>query len=155
MTFSGQTWTKRFEDMGDASEARFEEVAASLGRNPVRAGLNRPPFSVAQLPKKERYRPDYLDSKGFIECQGLGRDGTFKLKLEKYAALSAWHVEHEVSIFIWDSHKKRYAIIALDDLTKIVNEGNAALGYFPEPKAYLAIKVDQFPNWIKAAVQAS
>lgn len=152
MSFSGQSWAKRLEGMGDASEGKFLEVAEQLGRRPVRFGFDRPPFSIVKIAKKLRYTPDYIDDKGLIECQGFGRDQVFKLKVEKLSALAAWDAEHPVHLFLWDSAKKRYLLVALSAIQALIDSGSSSMGYFPDGKgkAYFAVPAAAFDGWIAA-----
>lgn len=150
MTFHTQNFNNRLTDMGDASENKFLEVAESLGRRPVRFGFDRPPFSIVKIAKKLRYTPDFIDDKGLIECQGFGRDQIAKLKVEKLNALAAWDAEHPVSLFLWDSQKKRHTLISFADLMKLIEGGASNLAYFHDPKAYFAIGAEAFLGWVKS-----
>lgn len=133
--------------MGDTAEAIFEDV---YPEGFARYGLSRPPVKVGELPAKFRFTPDYLTSKGLVEVQGFGRDQTVKLKLDKFSALGQWHADWRVDLFLWDSHKKRYGWLSWPALQGLIDEGCATLGYFHDPKAYLAFKAADIPcEWVK------
>lgn len=139
--FKDRQWDDRFKKggMGDEAEARFEEYCQRKRRGFVRYGLDRPPIKVPELPTRIRYTPDYLTTKAFVEVQGFGQDGIFKLKVEKYNSLHWWNNSHPVHIYVWDSYEERECIVHLFEVDRLVNEGAAELNYFPEGKAYFAI----------------
>lgn len=138
-SFKDQPFAQRMAQMGDAAERKFEET---YGEGFVRFGLNRPPINVGKLPTRLRYTPDYLTSDGFVEVQGFGKAQVFQLKLEKLSCLNYWDTLHPVSIFVWDSYRKRYTTVPLKSIRDWIDEGLAELGYFPEGKAYFAIPAD-------------
>lgn len=133
--------------MGDEAEGVFEAV---YPKGYVRYGLKRPPIQVGALPLKLRYTPDFVTSTGLIEVQGFGKDKTLRLKLEKYRALCQWSADWHVDLFLWDKTKKRWAIIALEDLEAAL--AGAEVDLYPEGKAYWKIKVDTLDcEWTDAA----
>ena len=149
MTFASQSWTKRYEAMGDQAEAKWEEVCHEyVGLGPdgipcsVRAGLSRPPFNPKSLPTSVRYTPDYVTPIGWVECQGVGRDQVLKVKVEKMMDMFARSRDFPVHLFVWDSQKKRHAMLTTDRLFQLIDGGKAPLGYFPEPKAYFGFRCD-------------
>ena len=120
--------------MGDIAETAFEENFKS---NFVRFGLNRPPLKMSSLPPVIRYTPDYLSSNHLIEVQGLGADQIFKLKLDKLEALSFWNNIHPVLMYVYDSSKKRDALLSWEELTTYCQDAN--IDSFPEGKKYYAV----------------
>lgn len=139
MSFKDRSWARRFEEMGDEAEGVFEDVCdAQLKLKFVRYGLNRPPIQMHKLPARIRYTPDYLMSAKFVEVQGVGRDQTVKLKLDKWGALRWWNDVHPVELFVWDSHHERWCFVTLDQL----QENIRAVNQFPEGHAYFEYDAD-------------
>jgi hypothetical protein len=140
MSFKDKNFAARYGDMGDLSEGAFEQWCQDNQRNYVRWGLDRPPLNLRMLPTRLRYSPDYLMSSSFVECQGFGRDNTFKLKLEKHGALHWWADLHPVQLWVLDSHKSRACFVTLTMLDSILP--HATLETFPEGKTYFALDGD-------------
>lgn len=143
MSFSDGGWTHRRVAMGDASEKAFWEWCEGKA---VRWGLDNPAPSdlhVPSIPQRVRAAPDFLTNKSFVECCGVGRPQVLKLKLEKWDALRWWHTLHPVSVFIWDSHKKRKVLIGLEDLTTLINRPEVIeISYFDDTKLVFVIPID-------------
>ncbi len=135
MSFADRPFGVRIQTMGDIAERKFEEESAVKW---VRYGLCRPPINMAMLPPQLRYTPDYLTAQGLIEVQGLGQDQILKVKHDKLEALRWWNRVHPVFMFIYDSHKDRYSMLSLKDLTKRCKLSDTQ--EFPEGKPYFAIK---------------
>lgn len=135
--------------MGDAAEQAFERDCDMTGRGFVRFGLNRPPLRVASLPARIRYAPDYLTGTGFVECQGFGRKQKVMLKVEKYGSLCWWNDLWPVTLFLWDSHRRRSCELPLRDVGVMIDEQYATLDYFPEGKAYFSLAANDV--WEAAA----
>ena len=135
MSFADRPFGVRIQTMGDIAERKFEEESAVKW---VRYGLCRPPINMAMLPPQLRYTPDYLTSQGLIEVQGLGQDQILKVKHDKLEALRWWNRVHPVFMFVYDSHKDRYSMLSLKDLTKRCKLSGTE--QFPEGKPYFAIK---------------
>lgn len=138
MSFKDQSFESRFTRMGDEAEGVFEEV---IGKGFVRYGLNRPPINMASLPPMVRYTPDYLCHNSLVEVQGVGRDRTVKLKVDKYTALLQWSAVMPTQLFIWDNVDKTYCSIPIEDFPI----GVAQLDRFPEGKPYFAVDVEDIP----------
>lgn len=140
-SFRDQGWVARFGALGDEAEGIFE---ATYPEGWARFGLNRPPIRLSSVPPFIRYTPDYLTSKGLVEVQGLGRDQTFKLKVDKLAALHQWAEHFRVDLFVWDSSKRRYGWLRLDELDwALLNEGRTR--EFAEGKPYRALAAGKLP----------
>jgi len=140
MSWHNQPWHLRRNIMGDTAETKYEEISDTLGIKYVRYGLSRPPFKVITLPRFIRYTPDYLQADTLVEVQGIGRDGTLKLKVDKHAALLAWHdMVLPVHMWVWDSHRSKYATVPLVDLpidtVKTFDDGKT---FYAIPRAALA-----------------
>ncbi len=135
---------KSFEDrlaaggMGDEAEGVFERV---YPKGWARYGLCRPPIQMHKIPARLRYTPDYITSGTLVEVQGFGRDQTFKLKIDKWQALHFWNSVMLVQLFVWDTTNKRWCIIPLLEIDKLV-EQCGEIRHFPEGKAYMAIPGD-------------
>lgn len=141
--FKDGTWAQRYTKLGDEAEGMFELYAKDvLDKGFVRTGLDRPPLALYMLPTRERYRPDYLMSDCYVEVQGLGRDQTFKLKLDKWNCLCFWNGIHPVRIYVWDSHKKRECMFDLFEIERLLGEGRGNIAAFPEKKPYFALPAD-------------
>lgn len=137
MSFKDKSFADRFGAMGDQSESAFEQWCEQHQHNQVRWGLDRPPLKMSMLPTRLRYSPDYLMSAKFVECQGFGRDQTFKLKVEKHGALHWWADLHPVDLWVLDSHNNRACLLGLNDFDGLLP--HAKIDTFPEGKAYFAI----------------
>lgn len=135
MSFKDLPFEQRINKLGDAAEKAFEQT---FDHGWIRFGLNRPPLDVSALPKRLRYTPDYLTSKGFVECQGFGRDQLLKVKRDKLDAMCWWATVHPVDYFIWDSSKKRSMFMPLDQLLTMIDLGLCTLDWFPESKAFFS-----------------
>lgn len=146
MSFKDRAFTERLLSLGDEAEGIFESV---YSHKFDRYGLNRPGTGLASVPPFVRYTPDYLTSKGLVEVQGFGRDQTFKLKEDKWAALLQWErcSRWRVDLFVWDSWFKRYGWVRLVDLA---SDTHWVPGLFPEGKSYRAWEAKWLPviEWI-------
>lgn len=141
-SFRDQSWDKRYEEMGDTAEGRFEDWCARNRLNFVRYGLDRPPIAMYKLPARIRYSPDYLLSNKFVEVQGFGRDQTVKLKLEKHGSLRWWNDVHPVDLYLWDSHNERECFVPIHVFDMVLGTDGAELRAFPEGKSYFALNAD-------------
>ena len=141
MAFSDQSWEHRFGQMGDASEAKFVEYCDGKCE---RWGINRPEgVYVPHLPARVRAAPDYLTDDGYVECMGLGRKQVLQLKLEKLNVLHWWHNLMPVRVFVWDSYKKRYGIIGLMELDRLINTPDLCeIVYFDGRKLTFCVPAD-------------
>lgn len=140
-TYSDRSWDERVAPggMGEIAESKFEEVMRRKGRNFVRIGLDRPPLQVWKLPLRERYRPDFMTSDGYVEVQGFGKKQTMALKVEKYNVCQFWHQVFPLSFFIYDSFEDRFTFIPLRTIDGWIDNGRVQLRFFPEGKAYFEI----------------
>ncbi len=144
VSFREGRWERRFEAMGDAAEAAFEDWAEDQQRGFIRYGLNRPPIAVHRLPTRVRYTPDFLTTRAFVECQGFGKDQLVKMKVDKLGCLHWWADLHEVELFLWDSHNKRSALVSLNQFDDALCEPEAALKHFHERKPYFELPAHLF-----------
>lgn len=142
MAFHEQHFASRFGQMGDASEKQFEQLFPQHHR----FGLNRPNMHVPSIPAMLRYTPDYMIVSGLVECMGIGRDSTLKLKLEKMSALHRWELVAPVSLFVWDSHRSRYWIASLSDWQRACVEHGEVAEFDDNSKPYIRLKSTNFPT---------
>jgi hypothetical protein len=141
VSFHKQDFKDRFHTMGDPAEAAFQQVYEDT--NMVRTGLDRPPIAMWMLPPVIRNIPDFLLSNGFVECMGVGRDQTLKLKVEKFESMRTWNELFGVRLFLWDSHHERWSIWPVDELEEIV--ADAPLDKFEnDGNVYYKITLDTF-----------
>lgn len=140
MTFKDKSFDERVAagGMGDEAEGVFERV---FSKGWARYGLNRPPIQMSKIPARLRYTPDYITTNKLVEVQGFGRDQLFKLKIDKWQALHFWNSVHPVDLFVWDTTNKRWCMIGLFSIDKLV-EQCGEIKHFPEGKAYMAIPGD-------------
>jgi len=140
--FHQQSWDARYATMGDESEAKFD----SLFKNSDRFGLDRPPVNLSQVPAFIRYMPDRLMHNRLVECMGVGKDQTLKLKLDKFVCLGHWDAVCPTWLFVWDSHRKRWMWMPVHDLLPVV--ALMETKEFPEGKLYYPIDVnDLIVEW--------
>lgn len=141
MPFHEQSFSSRFGTMGDPAEAAFDAVWPKNHN----LGLNRPPFSMARMPATMRYTPDKMTNKAFVECMGIGRDGTLKIKDEKVSAMWEWQKLGPVELFVYDSSKQQYWQVRIGDwVTQLKAHGQPDT--FPEGKTYKRLHRDNFPT---------
>ena len=127
MSFHEQPFEQRFQVMGDTAEAVFEKVKP-LGSS-LSFGYRRPSgVRFSQFPPQLRHMPDYVTPTHLVEVMGLGRDGILKsMKVSKYDALKMWHRYARgmgllgLILFIWNSHKKQFLILAWKDIVEEVS----------------------------------
>ena len=141
MSFKDQSFDRRFSAMGDEAEGKFERIFPD---NYVRFGLNRPPLHMASLPERLRHMPDYLTSKGFIECKGIGRDDTVKLKVMEFSCMNFWHQIHPMRIFVWSSYRFAWTMLAFEQIRSLIDDGSATLDRYHDGKAYFGLVGDNF-----------
>lgn len=137
MNFSERSWADRLGQMGDEAETEFE-ARSKLGF--VRSGLRRPKVRVRDLHLYERHRPDYLTSRGYVEVMGMGEDQILKLKVKKLEALHFWDLLMPVTLWIWDSHKRRCIELPLVRVDALVVR--AKIAFFPEGSAYYELPAE-------------
>jgi len=125
---------------GAMAEKRFMEVHH---RPFERWGWNDAGINVGLLPDELRHAPDYVDIEALYECKGVGKDQLLKVKLSELAAWKWWHNIHPVTIFVWDSHKKRHLYVPLERMLHVVNKQGVTLDHFNEGKAYLAVPLEE------------
>jgi hypothetical protein len=138
LKYSSQPWESRLGTLGDPAETEFE-ARSKLGF--VRIGLKRPPIRVRDLHPYVRQLPDYLTTNGWVEVMGMGEDGILKLKVIKLEALNFWGLLMPLTLWVWDSHKKRYAKVSLERLNDLAV--SAKIGFFPEGTPYYELRIPE------------
>jgi len=126
MSFSEQPFSQRYTVLGDTAEAVYEKVKP-LG-NTLKFGYRRPKgIRFSHLPPTVRHQPDFITPSHLVEVVGLGRDGILKsIKTSKYEALKVWNkIAKEMGllglvIFVWNSHKKTFLVLAWSDIVQEV-----------------------------------
>lgn len=141
MSFSKQSFNRRFATMGDPAEAAFDLVYPKHHK----LGLNRPPFYMGGMTQAMRYTPDRMLRDRFVECMGIGRDRTLKIKDEKIEALQDWLRLGAVSLFVYDQSTDTYYEAPIDDWVSNLR-AYASDDTFPEGKTYKALRSDRFPT---------
>lgn len=141
MAFHEQSFSTRFGAMGDQAEAVFEQVYEGGFE---RFGLNRPNLHMPSLPERIRHMPDYLTSRGFVECKGIGNDDIIKIKVGEFNCMNFWNEVFPLRIFVWSSKRKKYTIMALTEVRRLIDNKHTTLGYFHDGKAYFALEGDSF-----------
>ena len=126
MSYREAPWSARFASLGDEAEGVFEAVLP-LGKV-QRFGWRRPDVPMTNMGARVRHMPDYYAASGYlVEVMGLGRDGILKLKLDKWDALKWWNQSgNKVALFVWNSSKKMYVIVAWDALRTLVGRARQA-----------------------------
>lgn len=141
-TFKDRSFDDRMVVMGDLAEGVCSRHLDDIGRSYVATGLNRPPIRMDMLPARIRHIPDFLTSKGWIECKGFGRDQIAKLKIEDFNCFNFWNDMHPLEMFFYDSYHERYGLIEWETCRDMVGDGRVSLGAFPEGKPYFAIPAE-------------
>lgn len=146
-SFHEQTFATRHGQMGDQAEAACEAVYNGrlhrLGLN--RIWLNGKNLTLRYMTLGQRYTPDFLALDAFVECMGIGRDQTLKIKTEKLDALRDWdEYIGPVRLFVYDSKNGRYWDDQVDNWNQQICQ-HASRGTFSEGKPYHALLADFFP----------
>lgn len=142
--FNERSFAQRWAEMGDQAEAAFTEVYDAWGLKYQRFGWDRTEVSLRGVPDKIKNVPDFFTNKGLVECMGIGRDRTWKLKVRKLRALREWHDDFRVDFFLWDSHLGEWAFVRLDALD-IKWEWAQEEREFHDGPTYLAVHRDDIP----------
>ena len=138
MKFQDLDFSERLNQMGDLAEGKFEEVAPWPY---ARYGLNRPPFRLNNVPREICYTPDYLTENYLVEVQGFGRSQEIHMKVDKLKALTWWHEQMEVLLFLYDSLFDRHTFLRFHTIRDLCFQAQTKL--FPDNrKEYFAIPAD-------------
>jgi hypothetical protein len=129
--FSKKDFGARYNLMGDWAEAACDRVFPKSAP----FGFNRPPFSIQQIPVRLRYAPDRITPREFLEVKGVGRDGLIKIKHEDLSCLLWWDDLFPVEIFVYDSHRNRWAVVSIKDIQAWASAGELEMDRFQEATA--------------------
>ena len=149
--FHKQSFNTRLGTMGDPAELACDKVYAyrthKLGLD--RVWQNGVGLFMAQMTPQMRYTPDRMVIDRFVECMGIGRDGTLKIKHEKIKALHYWADIGPTDLFVFDQTKNTYYQADIADWYEAcVVDGEVKA--FPEGKQYYALHRDHFPTQAEA-----
>lgn len=144
--FHKQSWNQRLDTMGDPAEDACDIVhngrTHPLGLN--RVWGNGIKLYLNDMTLAMRYTPDRLTRTAFVECMGIGRDGTLKIKIEKIDALLRWADLGPTDLFVYDSNTDEYWQAPIDDWDEQCAI-HGELKSFPEGKEYFALHRNNFP----------
>ena len=141
MSFYQGNFSQRFGVMGDIAETAFERFEPRHHR----LGYNRPPFQTTKLPLMLRCIPDYMTRDGMTEVMGIGRDKTLKLKVEKLRSLTQWLLVAPVSLFVYDSHRKKCWLAPIADWEIACAEHGVFDRFHDDNRAFIRLNSDSFP----------
>jgi hypothetical protein len=145
--FHQQSFAARHGEMGDASEAVFDRIHGdrvhALGLN--RYWKNGDKLYLNKMTTPMRYAPDRQTIDRFVECMGIGRDQTLKIKDEKIVSLLRWNNIGPVDLFVYDSKNDRWWQAHILEWNLAIAE-YGEVKHFPEGKAYWALHSDHFPG---------
>jgi hypothetical protein len=133
MNFSQRSRSERMELMGDEAEIEFEHRTKLAF---TRSGHKRP--KVRDMHAYEWQRPDYIVDGRYIEVMGMGEDQILKLKIRKLEALHFWILLRPVTLWIWDSSKRRCVELPLARIDELAVK--AKIAFFPEGTPYYELQ---------------
>jgi hypothetical protein len=147
VSFHQQSFAARHGAMGDESEAVFDSLH---GERVHRLGLNRywangGKLHLNQMTTPMRYAPDRQTIDRYVECMGVGRDQTLKIKDEKLVSLLRWNNLGPVDLFVYDSKHNRWWQAHILEWNQAITD-HATVDHFPEGKAYWALHATHFPG---------
>ena len=145
MGFSNSSFNNRMQTAGDPAEEACDKVydhrTHALGLN--RVWQNGVGLYMAQMSPAMRYTPDRLIIDRFVECMGIGRDKTLKIKHEKIAALRDWATLGNTDLFVFDQVQSQYYQAPIAEWAAACVK-HAEVLTFPEGKTYYALHRDNF-----------
>lgn len=127
--------------MGDAAEAAFERVQPRSA--PL--GIKRPPMHVPSLPLRQRALPDVTAQQGFVECMGIGRDATLKIKADKVVALLQWDVMVPTHLFVFDSYRNQHYMAPIMEWYRALVEHGTAARFSNDGNLHYRLNRSNFP----------
>jgi hypothetical protein len=145
--FHQRNFNDRLTTMGDPAE---EACDLAYGYRTHKLGLDRVwqndvGLTMSQMTPTMRYTPDRMTINSIIECMGIGRDKTLKIKTEKVHALTAWDIIGPTKLFVFDQPQNTYYEAPIAEWEAACLE-HAELKLFPEGKEYWALHRDNFPT---------
>lgn len=146
-SFHQQSFAARHGSMGDQCEAVFDALHGDrvhrLGLNRVWANGKR--LTLNQMTIPMRYAPDRMVLDRYVECMGIGRDQTLKIKDEKVVSLLRWNNLGPVDLFVYDSKNNRWWQAPILEWNEAITK-HAEVDHFSEGKAYWALHSSHFPS---------
>lgn len=120
MTYRDQTFNRRFKQMGDEAETKFEE--ASPYGSSVRYGWNRD-ASFKFMDPHIRFTPDYYTNNGYlVEVMGCSGDLFRALKVDKWESMKWWNKAQPLLFFIWNSKTRQWILLDFKTMGKAVTK---------------------------------
>ncbi len=150
-TFNEAGWQERKRFLGNTAEEAFEIVAAAKGIAFERLGMDRQsPLTYRNLHPYITKRPDYLCQRAgksyFMEVKGTGTDGVVKIKLDSLEVGRFWSTLHPVNFFLFDSTRKQWAIIDIDEVLAIIHRNRLTTTCFNDGNQFYPVPRDCF-SW--------
>lgn len=111
--------------LGDPAENVFDTVAP-FGKH-AEFGWRRPPVTMRHMTDALRHMPDFYVESGFlVEVMGCGRDDIVKLKPPKWEGLKVWNAIQPVALFVYNSARSEWCVVAWKELKSAVNRARRA-----------------------------
>jgi hypothetical protein len=126
--FNDRPFKERFTFMGDTAE---NSVIEAHNGKVVRFGLDRPPFSLRNLPPHLRGAPDFLGGQFFYEACGVGHDQVVKIKRYKHEVQLWWNEMLPVLYHVFDPVNKRWVEFEATELQNAIDSGRVLSAQFP------------------------
>ena len=89
-----------------------------------------PPFRLNNVPREICYTPDYLTENYLVEVQGFGRSQEIHMKVDKLKALTWWHEQMEVLLFLYDSLFDRHTFLRFHTIRDLCFQAQTKLLVF-------------------------
>jgi|SaaInlV_125m_DNA_1040241.scaffolds.fasta_scaffold59004_2 hypothetical protein len=148
--FYNGNFDTRMQTAGDPAEEACDKVydyrTHDLGLN--RVWKNGVGLYMAQMTPAMRYTPDRMVIDRNIECMGIGRDKTLKVKTEKLAAMQQWVNIGPIDLFVFDKPNNLYYQAPVEAWQKACRF-HANVDTFPEGKTFYALHSEHFPSEAK------
>lgn len=151
MSYYKAPFWRRFEIMGDWSEAAIVAYCDRHNYKYTPFGFNRPNITFRKLPGFLQHMPDFIvegfqKELVFIEGKGVGRDNILKIKQQDIDILSEWNKQLPVYFSIYHSNKSNISFgVSLSHIIELCKQAETAS--FPDNnKLYYKLLVKQF-NW--------
>lgn len=147
MSFHNQSFNNRLATMGDPAEEACDKVyeykTHDLGLN--RVWKNGVGLYMVEMTAAMRYTPDRMVRDRNIECMGIGRDRTLKIKHEKIAALRCWEQVGPIDLFVFDKPNETYYQASIETwYNACINHADEEA--FHDGKTYYGLHEKHFPS---------
>jgi hypothetical protein len=155
MSYKDQPYSQRARSHGrQEAELAFEQNWPMAWDQ---YGLNDARSQMIDMPAFVRHTPDYLTSRQLVEVMGCGRDGIWKPKIAKVAALTEWQEKWTLKWFLYQSNPRRFAVVdhnwIKDKVLDGIDAGNIQM--FPEGNKYVPLKVSEVDPTLWTFLDAS